>query len=170
MLSPFDSAMANVVVQGVVCAVAALLWVVTLARLVGLRSFAKMSAFDLVVTVATGSLLASVATASDPKGVVRAMAAMTALFVAQWSIALLRQRSSRFRRLIDNRPRALLRDGEFDEEALRETRVTRPDVLAKLRAADVDGPAGVEAVVLEATGDFSVLSGDPSPTLLDDVR
>ena len=162
--------MANVVVQGSVCAVAALLWVVTLARLVGLRSFAKMSAFDLVVTIATGSLLASAATASDPKGVVRAIAAMTALFAAQWSIALARQRLPWFRRLIDNRPRTLLRDGEIDDQALHDTRVTRADILAKLRAADVDGPGEANAVVLEATGDFSVLSGDPSPTLLDDVR
>ena len=170
-MTPFDSAIADTAVQGMVCGVAALLWVVVLARIVGLRSFAKMSAFDLVVTIATGSLLASAATSTEAKAFWAAIAAMTALFAAQWSIALARERFEWFRHLIDNRPRALMRGGEFDERALAETRVTKPDVMAKLRAADVNGPTEVDAVVLEATGDFSVLSGDDlSPDLLSDVR
>ena len=170
-MTPFDSVAANAAVQGAVWVVAALIWVVVLARVVGLRSFAKMSAFDFVATVATGSLLASAATSSSPAGFVRAIAAMTALFAAQWAIAWSRQRWDRVRHLIDNRPRMLLRKGEFDDTALKDERVARSDVIAKLREADVDGREGADAVVLEATGDFSVLSGDdPSDAMLDDVR
>ncbi len=170
-MTPFDGAAANAAAQGAVWVVAALAWVVVLARIVGLRSFAKMSAFDFVATVATGSLLASAATSSDPAGFVRAIAAMTALFAAQWAIAWARQRWGWVRHLVDNRPRILMRDGEFDEAALREERVARADVIAKLRAADVDRREEADAVVLEATGDFSVLSGDDvSDAMLDDVR
>lgn len=170
-MSPFDSAAANAALQGAVWVVAALIWVVTLARIVGLRSFAKMSAFDFVATVATGSLLASAATSTNTAGFVRAIAAMTALFAAQWAIAWGRQRSDAVRHLVDNQPRVLMRDGEFDEAALAETRVSKADVIAKLREADVDDKSQVEAVVLEATGDFSVLSGDAvTRALLDDVE
>ncbi len=170
-MTPFDSAIANAAVEGAVWVVAALAWVVVLARVVGLRSFAKMSAFDFVATVATGSLLASAATSSDPAGFARAIAAMTALFAAQWAIAWARQRWEPVRHLIDNRPRVLLKNGEFDDRALAETRVARSDIWAKLREADVDTKAEVDAVVLEATGEFSVLSGDElSDEMLDDVR
>ena len=169
-MTPFDATLANAAVQGAVLVMAALVWVVVLARVVGLRSFAKMSAFDFVATVATGSLLASAATSSEVSGFVRAIAAMTALFVAQWLVAWARQRWEWFRHLVDNRPRVLLRHGEFDDEALRQERVTRSDVIAKLRSADVDRRRDADAVVLEATGDFSVLSGDTSGEMLDDIR
>lgn len=170
-MTPFSSATVNAAAQGAVWVVAALAWVVVLARIVGLRSFAKMSAFDFVATIATGSLLASAATSSDTAGFARAIAAITALFVAQWAIAWARQRWEPVRHLIDNRPRVLMKDGEFDDGALAETRVARSDVRAKLRAADVETKAEVDAVVLEATGDFSVLSGDDlSDEMLDDVR
>ena len=170
-MSPFESALGNAAVQGALYVVAALLWVVTLARIVGLRSFAKMSAFDFVATVATGSLLASAATSSDVAGFVRSMAALGALFAAQWAIAWARQRWEPVRHLLDNRPRVLMRDGEFDEQALADTRVSKSDVIAKLREADVDNKAEVDAVVLEATGDFSIMSGDDvTRALLDDVE
>ena len=167
----FDSALGNAAVRGAVFVAAALLWVVILARIVGLRSFAKMSAFDFVATVATGSLLASAATAGDTAAFVRSIAAMTALFAAQWALGWARHRWEPVRRLVDNRPRVLMTDGEFDEAALADTRVTKSDVIAKLREADVDTKAQVDAVVLEATGDFSVMSGDDvTRALLDDLE
>lgn len=170
-MTPFDSALGNAALQGTVWVVAALIWLVVLARVVGLRSFAKMSAFDFVATIASGSLLASAATSSDPAGFVRAIAAMTALFAAQWAIAWGRRRWEPFRHLVDNRPRLLMKDGEFDEVAMRDERVARADVIAKLREADVDNRREVVAVVLEATGEFSVISGDDtSDEMLDDVR
>ena len=51
-------------VRGVVLAAGALFWVLVLVRIVGLRSFSKMTAFDFVATVAIGSLLASAAAAT----------------------------------------------------------------------------------------------------------
>lgn len=53
----------------------------------------------------------------------------------------------------------LMLDGEFIDEALRRTRVSRADVMAKLRGANATKIASVKAVVLETTGDISVLYG-----------
>jgi uncharacterized membrane protein YcaP (DUF421 family) len=61
-------------------------------------------------------------------------------------------------------------DGVMDERALTETRVSRSDVLAKLREADVGRMEAVRAVVLEATGDISVIcAADTDPRLLEEV-
>jgi uncharacterized membrane protein YcaP (DUF421 family) len=64
---------------------------------------------------------------------------------------------------------------EMLEENLRLSRVTPDDVRAKLRAANVLTKSQVRAVVLETTGDISVLHGpaDAPPLDLDlfaDVR
>jgi uncharacterized membrane protein YcaP (DUF421 family) len=144
--------------------------VIVATRMGGLRSFSKMSAFDFAMTVAVGSLLATIAVtdASLPAGLV----ALAVLFGMQVAIAALRRRSSGFADVVDNDPLLLMVDGRFLDDSLRRSRVTEDDVRAKLREANVLRYDQVRAVVLEATGDISVLHGDQAvdPDLLRDVR
>ncbi len=145
--------------RGLILAVAALLWAVLLTRIVGLRSFSKMTAFDFVMTIAMGSLLATAAQAAEAGPFLQPMAAMAGLFAVQYALARLRRASDRARRAIENEPVLLMRDGQVDEAALRRTRVARDDLIAKLREADVGSLSEVRAVVLETTGTISVLTG-----------
>lgn len=160
--------------RGIVAIAVALVWVLVLVRLVGLRSFSKMTAFDFVATVAAGSLLANAGVASSWASFVQTIAALSALFGLQVLLAFGRRRSAAIRRLLDNEPLLLARDGVIDETALRKARVARADVIEKLREANALSFAAVHAVVLEATGDISVLHGDRDvdvdDTLLEGVR
>jgi uncharacterized membrane protein YcaP (DUF421 family) len=128
-----------------------------------------MSSFDFAVTVALGSILATVAVSST--SLINGAVAVAALLGTQAGVATLRQRLP-VERLVDNTPVILMRDGVFVDEALRRNRVTRTDVLAKLREANVLRLDEVRVVVLEATGDVSVLHGDGpvDAMLLDGVR
>lgn len=165
-----DHALADAVLRGVVLSAVGLVWVIGLTRLVGLRSFSKMTAFDFVATVATGSLLASLGRATSWPAFIQALVAMSSLFALQVAAAWGRRRSERFQRAIDNRPRILMYRGRILDEALDATRVARSDVVAKLREANARDPASVSAVVLEATGDISVLhGGEIDEVLLDDL-
>ncbi|HUG45984.1 MAG TPA: YetF domain-containing protein [Sphingomicrobium sp.] len=152
---PFDT-----LARGLVLTTAALLWVVVLVRVVGLRSFSKMTAFDFVATVATGSLLAAGAAAASWQAYAQVMIAMAALLAAQVFLALMRRKSEKLRALMSNTPTLLMENGEFCEPALRMTRVAREDVLAKIRTANALNLADIRAVVLETTGDISVLHGN----------
>lgn len=156
----------DALLRGSILTVLALIWVLVLARVVGLRSFTKMTAFDFVATVATGSLLANAASATSWPAFAQPMCAVLALFATQFSLAWARQRSDLVRRIVDNRPRLLMRRGEIDRSALRDTRVDYQDILAKLREANALDRTQVHAVVLEATGDISVLHGEE--TTVDD--
>jgi uncharacterized membrane protein YcaP (DUF421 family) len=150
----------DALIRGAVLSAAALLWVLVLSRVVGLRSFSKMTAVDFVATIASGSLLANAAVSTDWPAFVQPMVALLAVFVVQVVLAWLRQRSDGFRSAVDNRPHVLMWDGVIDEAALRRTRIARADVLAKLRDADAGRLGEVRAVVLEATGDISVLCSE----------
>lgn len=152
-----------------VTALLMLIWSIAVIRIIGLRSLSKMSGFDFVVTVALGSVVASttVSTTSLWNGVV----ALAALLGVQWAIAQLRVRSA-VESLVDNRPILLVHEGSVLEANLRHARVTHSDITAKLREAGVTCVDDVLAVVLETTGDVSVLTG-PGPVddrLLADVR
>ena len=138
---------------------AALLWVVGLVRLVGLRSFSKMTAFDFVATIAMGSLLAAAAASNSWQTFAQVVLAMLVLLAGQALLAALRRRSKRLRNIIGNTPVLLMENGVFCESALRLTRVAREDVLAKIRTANALKLSDIRAVVLENTGDISVLHG-----------
>lgn len=159
------------VARGIILTVIALAWIVALVRLVGLRAFSKMTSFDFVATVAAGSLLATAATSDSWSAYVQALVALGALFGAQYMIARLRKSSENFEQAIQNEPLLLMRDGVMIDAALAQSRVARSDVIAKLREANALDLAQVRAVVLETTGDISVLHGDTlDARLLDGVR
>lgn len=146
--------------RGLILTVLAMVWVVILVRVNGLRSFSKMTNFDFVMTVAVGSLLAGASQSTGWTTFAQTLAAMAALFLVQHLTARLRKASSTFESLIQNRPVVLMRDGRIIEEALVETRVARDDLIAKLREANVLDLSEVRAVILETTGDVSVLHGE----------
>ncbi len=161
----------DIVLRGILLSGIGLAYVVFLVRMVGLRSFSKMTNFDFVMTVASGSLLAGAAQATDWAGFAQAMIAMTGLFSAQWALARLRKRSDSFEQAIQNDAVLLMKDGEFCEQALKEERVAQSDLMAKLRESNVLEMGKVRAVVLETTGDVSVLHGDRlEPRLIANVR
>ena len=161
----------DALVRGVVLTVVGLIWVTFVVRLVGLRSFSKMTAFDFVVTLGAGSLLASAASASGWPGFAQSVIAIFALLGAQYLLARARKESKSVEQALENEPVLLMRDGSFLSEPMREHRVSRADILAKLREANALDLAQVRAVVLETTGDISVLHGsDFDAVLLEGVR
>ncbi|MFA9432429.1 DUF421 domain-containing protein [Egicoccus sp. AB-alg2] len=152
-----------------IAAVAIYGWVILASRVLGLRSFAKMSAFDFAMTVAIGSVIAGIAIGTAP--LVAGILAVTVLFGAQYLVAQLR-RGTRFDRVVDNQPLLLVHEGRILDEHLARARLTRGDLFAKLRAANVLDPHAVRAVVFETTGDITVLhgSGPLDPALLEGVQ
>ena len=150
----------DAVLRGLLLVAIGLAFVVGLVRLIGLRSFSKMTAFDFVITLATGSLLASAATVSAWPAFLQALIAILTLMGLQTALAVYRRSKGGAGSPIENVPLTLMRDGRFLDDALAQSRVSRDDVLAKLRGANVLSLTQVRAVVLETTGDISVLHGD----------
>jgi uncharacterized membrane protein YcaP (DUF421 family) len=135
----------------------AYLALVAVLRISGKRTLAKMNAFDLVVTVALGSTLATILLSKDV-ALVEGVLALILLALLQFAVAWLSLRSSRVARLAKAAPRMLLVDGEMLASALQEERVTEAEVLAAVRGAGLGAVADVAAVVLKADGSLSVIA------------
>ena len=134
---------------------------VAMLRVSGKRTLSKLNAFDLVVTVALGSTLATVLLSKDV-ALAEGLLAFALLAGLQWAVAKLSLRSPRFSRLVKAEPRLLLHRGRFLDGALRDERVARGEVLAALRASGVADAAGVAAVVLETDGSLNVIRDAPA--------
>lgn len=150
----------DAILRALVLSSIAVVWVVFVVRVVGLRAFSKMTAFDFVSTVAIGSLLAGASQSTSWSGFLQAAAGMASLLSVQYLVARLRRASDRFETVIQNAPVLLMLDGVIQNAAMEATRVEEDDLIAKLREANVLDLSEVRAVVLETTGDISVLHGD----------
>ena len=131
---------------------------VLLLRLSGKRTLSKMNVFDLVVTVALGSTLASVITS---KGVALAegVLAFVMLISLQYVVAWLSVRSRTISKIVKADPRLLFYDGEYLQKNMKDERVTEVEVLAAIRASGKVDLNEVGAVVLETDGSFTVMQG-----------
>jgi uncharacterized membrane protein YcaP (DUF421 family) len=140
-------------------------------RVSGKRTLSKLNAFDLIVTVALGSTLATILLSKDV-ALVQGVAALALLIAMQYAVAWLQLRSPRVRSLVKSDPALLLYRGRFLGEALRRERVTEDEVLAAARGSGVASLAAVEAVVLETDGSLSVVRRAPDgpPSTLSPVR
>lgn len=136
----------------------AYLALVLLLRISGKRTLSKMNAFDFVVTVALGSTLATVLLSSSVS-LARGALAFAVLIFLQFIITWLSARSPAVRGLVKAEPALLFHKGEFLTGAMKQERFTEEEVRAAMRAQGISAVGDVEAVVLETTGDLSVVAG-----------
>ncbi len=155
-----DDPVLDIFLRGMVLTILGMFWVVILVRINGLRSFSKMTNFDFVMTIAVGSLLSGAIQSTKWETFAQALTAMVGLFIVQYLTARMRKAFNKFERIVQSKPVILMRDGIILEKALTETRVEKSDLFAKLREANVLKLSDVRAVILETTGDISVLHGD----------
>jgi uncharacterized membrane protein YcaP (DUF421 family) len=156
----FDSwsGLGRVLVVGVLAYFA----LVFLLRISGKRTLTKLNAFDLVVTVALGSTLATILL-SKSVALAEGVLALSLLIFLQYFITWLSVRSRRFQNWIKSEPTLLVHRGRFLESAFRSQRVTREEILAVLRDQGQPKLETVLAVVLETDGSLSVIPDASSP-------
>jgi uncharacterized membrane protein YcaP (DUF421 family) len=141
-----------------------------LVRISGKRTLSKMNAFDLIVTVALGSTLATILLSKDVV-LAEGVLALALLIFLQLTITWLSVRSEKVSRLVKAEPRLLFHNGEFLWSAMMMERVNEGEILQAVRSEGISSLVNVEAVVLETDGSFSVLKKmDHSPaTVLSNV-
>lgn len=150
----------DIVIRGFALAALALTWVTILIRVNGLRTLSKMTNFDFVMTVAMGSVVAGAVQADNWEIFAQAIVGMGGLVLVQFIAARLRSSSELIEQTIQNEPLLIMRDGKILHDALNKARMSESDVIAKLREANALELDQVRAVVLETTGDVSVLHGE----------
>lgn len=157
-------------VRTIVVGILAYVALVVLLRVSGKRTLSKMNAFDLIVTVALGSTLATILLSQDV-ALLEGMVAFAILIGMQFVIAWLSVRSRTVSRLVKAEPRLLVYDGQLLHGALHAERVVEAEVLAAVRQQGIAALEAVEAVVLETDGSVTVIprSHHTDPTAIEGV-
>ncbi|MDX1470028.1 MAG: DUF421 domain-containing protein [Flavobacteriaceae bacterium] len=147
--------------------------VITLTRIFGKRSFSKMSSFDFAMTVAVGSVIATIIL-NQEVSLLEGFVSLLCIYLLQLGAAYGR-RLTWFRKAIDNKPLLLMDQNGLLNHNLKKARVTETDLKSKLREANVMHLWQVKAVVFETTGTVSIMFNDekedkPDKWIIDNVK
>lgn len=141
-------------------------------RISGKRTLSKWNAFDFIVTIALGSILASVILSKDVV-VLEGVLASGLLIGFQFIITWLGVRISWINDLVKAKPTLLYSQDKFLFDKMKQQRVAKSEILAAIRASSIGSLEKVEAVVLETDGSFSVIEKSEngnSNSALEDVE
>lgn len=141
---------------------------IVLLRISGKRTLSKMNMFDWVVTVAMGSVMATLLL-SDGVSYAQGMAAFITLILGQWVVTTLSVKSDAFAKLVKADPTILYYRGLYFKKAMRQERVPKEEILSAIRQSGQGSPEEIEAVILESSGELIVMNkvkGDQTTTLV----
>ena len=135
--------------------------VVLALRVIGARALAKMSAYDLIVSIALGSLVAAIPlttsiTVSD------GFTAIVVFLVLKEVTLWLQARYRTAHHVVRERPHLVVWDGRIIPERVKQLAVSDDEVRAAIRLAGLASVADVQAVVLENDGEWSVIRRENS--------
>ena len=127
-----------------------------LLRVSGKRTLSRMNAYDMVVTMALGSIMGKVLLSEE----VSISESMTALFLIvslQYGLSVAIYRWPWVRKLVSCKPSVLFHNGEFIERTMEQERIDKNEIIAAIHQRGLNDLEMVEAVILGANGDLSVV-------------
>lgn len=129
---------------------------VVMLRVSGKRTLAKLNAFDLVVTVALGSTLATILL-NKQVPLSEGLAAFALLIALQFAVTWTSVRWPGFGKAVRAEPTLLLRGGEPLPQAMRRERITEDELTSAVRDAGGQSFGDAEAVFLESDGSLTAI-------------
>ena len=155
-----------------VSAFVAYLVLIAVLRISGKRTLSKWNAFDFIVTIALGSILASVIVSKSSR-ILEGLFAASLLIIFQFIITQFSTKFDWLETLVKAKPTLLYYRNEYLKDAMKKQRVVKSEILAAMRTSSIGSVEDVEAVVLETDGSFSVIEkskGENSDSALEDVE
>lgn len=143
-------------IRVVIASIAGYAALVAFLRISGKRTLTKLNAFDLVVTVALGSTLATIILSEDV-AILEGLLGLLMLVLLQFVVTYLTVHVPGFLEVVKSEPRLLVRHGVVVEEALRKERINPKEILAAVRSEGLTGIEEAGAVILETDGSLSVI-------------
>jgi uncharacterized membrane protein YcaP (DUF421 family) len=133
------------------------LWILT--RVLGKRTLAQLSTFELVLLIVLGDMIQGSVTQDDTSmtGGILAVATLAA-WVSIFSFAS--WRFNKVEKVIEGVPAVLVNDGEMIEETMRIERMPVSDLLEAARQQGIGDLSEVKLAVLETNGLVSFIKSD----------
>ena len=125
-------------------------------RLMGKRQIGDMQPNELVITLLI-SEIAAIPLQDTTQPLLFGIAATFMLVVLEIVMSVLAMKFSKIRKIMSGRSVVVIKNGEIDQKAMKDVRMTVLDLIELLRGQNVFDISTIAFAVLEVNGDLSVL-------------
>lgn len=139
-------------------------YLILIMRLSGKRTLFQYSMFDLIISIAFGSTIATILIAKDVSFIEGAFV-LGMLTLIQLFIAVMERKSKKFAAAINPTPTFLYYKDEFCEDVMKKEIVLKSEIRSAVRQQGIGSMDKVEAVVLEGNGSMSVIPKNDSGSM-----
>lgn len=150
------------IIRVIITTIVAYFVVIAMLRISGKRTLAKMNAFDFIVTIALGSILGAVIL-NKKIPLAEGLFAVALLICLQYLITFISVRSRGFKKFISSDPTLLFYKGNMLNKVLKKERISIGEVYKSVREAGEANFENIDAIVLEATGDITIIQKVTAP-------
>ncbi len=144
------------IVRTFVITILAYICLIFFLRLSGKRTLSKMNAFDFIVTIALGSCLATVSLNKNVALTDGTLVFLLLIFL-QYLITTLSTKFEVVKNIVTNKSILLVYNGEILRDVMKKERITKDELFAAARSHGITQLDKLAAVVLETTGDITVI-------------
>jgi uncharacterized membrane protein YcaP (DUF421 family) len=137
-------------------------------RLGGKRELAQINVLDLAVLLLASNALQNALIGND-NSVTGGVVGASTLFVANYVFIRLTFRHARIRRILEGRPRVLLRNGRLDRKAMDKEAITEEELEDELLNKGMTSFENVGLIILETNGKLVFLNRDQAKRLRPDL-
>ena len=128
--------------------------IVVALRLMGKRQIGELEPSELVITILV-SELASIPMQDVTVPLFAGLIPIFTLVSLEILVSFLCLKSRRMRRLFNGRPAVIIRGGKFDQQKMRELRLTTDEIIETLRQNNISSPSDLKCAVIEPSGQLS---------------
>ena len=125
-------------------------------RLMGKRELGQIQTFELVISMIIADT-AAVPIYDENASLLNTLISVSILFLMHMIISFINMRSVKGREIFCGKPRILINKGRIEEEAIKKESITINELQERLREKDVFNLGDVEYVILETSGQISVV-------------
>lgn len=163
----------NDIIQLIFFALVTYVTIIIIIRISGKRTLSKLNAFDFIVTVCLGSIMASTITDSSMP-ISRGLISFAALVFFQFVISKLMVKSDTAKNIILFEPALLYYEGTFNTKTMNKERISKREIYSIIRQNGFEAIDNIKAVVLETEGSISIIpysdEEQPHDSSLDSVK
>jgi uncharacterized membrane protein YcaP (DUF421 family) len=131
-------------------------FLILLLRSTGKRQIGQMSPFDLVLLMVLSNAVQNSMSGGDNSVTAGLILAVT-LVAANWIVGKVTSSSKIMEQLVDGDPQVLFHDGKVYEKILKDSQITRQELIAAVHKAGYADLDMIRAAILENDGTISVI-------------
>lgn len=125
-------------------------------RIMGKRQISELQTSELVVTLLISDI-ASIPMQNTDQTMLSGIIPIFVLLVCEIFVSLFMMKSNKFRKIICGKPVIVINNGEIDQKAMTDLRMSTEDLFEELRQKDVFDIQEVSFAIIETNGKMSIL-------------